>query len=76
MTEEPPRGRDPEVGFPLAIVSTVLGVVGLTVPVLAWVALALAVVAFVMNAPHAPSRVFSIIGGTLGLVGVAWNLVG
>ncbi|MDN4477030.1 hypothetical protein QQX10_03380 [Demequina sp. SYSU T00039] len=76
MSDQEPRGRDPEVAFPLAIVSTALGVVGLTVPVLAWVATALAVTSYVLNTPHAPTRTLAIIGAAFGLVGIAIPFVG
>ncbi|WP_296664855.1 hypothetical protein [Demequina sp.] len=71
-----PRGRDPEVAFPLAIVSTALGVVGLTVPSLAWVAAALGVISYLLRAPHGPTRAFAIIGTVFGLVGIGSAFVG
>ena len=76
MTGVQRRGQDPEVAFPLAIVSTALGVVGLTVPVLAWVAIGLAIAAYLLNAGHAPTRTFAIIGATFAVVAIAWGLVG
>lgn len=76
MSTPRPGGRDPEVGFPLAIASAVLGVVGLTVPMLAWVALALAAVAYVLNTPHAPTRAFAIVGATVSLVAIVARIVG
>ena len=72
----PAPGRDPEVAFPLAIAAVVLGVVGLTVPLLTWVALGLSVIAYLLNMPHAPTRTLAIVGAVLGLVGVSQSLIG
>ncbi|WP_062377528.1 hypothetical protein [Demequina pelophila] len=74
--DRPPRRTDPEVAFPLSIVSMVFGLVGLTMPLLAAAAILLAVIAFLLNARHAPTRTFAIIGGVLGIVGAAASLVG
>ncbi len=70
------RGRDPEVAFPLAIVSTALGLVGLTVPAFAWVATVLGVVAYILNVPHAPTRTFAIVGTAFGMVGIGASFIG
>ncbi|WP_228373317.1 hypothetical protein [Demequina silvatica] len=50
--------------------------IGLTVPLLAWVALLLAVVGYVLNAGHAPTRVCAIVGAAFALVGIVSGLVG
>ncbi|SEJ44926.1 hypothetical protein [Demequina mangrovi] len=67
---------DPEVAFPLAIASTVLGMVGLTVPVLAFVAVLLALGGYALNRRHAPTRAFAFVGVVLGVVGIASMFVG
>lgn len=68
--------RDPEVAFPLAISAAVFGMVGLTVPVLAWIALALAVIASLLDPGSTQVRVFAILGATMGLVGVVVQIIG
>ncbi len=69
-------GRDPEVALPLAVSSVVLGAVGLTVPVLAVVAILLAIGGFALDPRHAPTRAFALLGGMLAVVGLASAAIG
>ena len=69
-------GRDPEVALPLAISALVMGVIGLSVPALAWVSALMAVGAYLLDARTALTRTLAIIGGSFAVVGIASTFIG